>query len=147
MAEGLILLIYSNLADSILISEAFRTFGIINTTVHIQHTDAEFEYLQKMKMEDITLIIADFDGDTFNCVELLDTIRNIEWLSKVPVAIFSSLDSKDDEAMCLAAGAAKFFIKPLNSSDCDDICWELYALTTLKLGHSDGTSLTRRKPS
>jgi len=66
---------------------------------------------------DLMLLDLDFPTDTWNGFVILSWLRRIDEGKKLPVIVITGAESEGCREKCLAAGAADFFLKPIDYED------------------------------
>ena len=111
-----ILVIEDNLSDVFLLERALRAQGFQFELVHMQDGDATLAYIRRQgayaEAAVPSLILMDLNLPKYTGVEILHEIRAARHLDGVPVCVWSSSQSRKDQANIIDIGVARFITKP-----------------------------------
>ncbi|MDP5016318.1 hybrid sensor histidine kinase/response regulator [Anabaena sp. UHCC 0187] len=90
---------------------------LINEKYELNYASNGSKALERMNMIQPDLILLDVMMPELNGIEVCQIIKaNLKW-QHIPIIMVTALNSKEDLAMCLAAGADDFVSKPVNKTE------------------------------
>jgi len=109
-----VLLIEDNDDDVLMIKRGFKKGQIKNELHRVSNGEEAYEYLQKVKLSEIQLIILDLNMEVMNGFEFLEKRQTIPEISKIPVVVLTSSSRKQDIDKSYKLGANSYVEKPLD---------------------------------
>ncbi len=109
-----VLLIEDNDDDVLMIKRGFKKGQIKNELHRVSNGEEAYEYLQKVKLSEIQLIILDLNMEVMNGFEFLEKRQAIPEISKIPVVVLTSSSRKQDIDKSYKLGANSYVEKPLD---------------------------------
>ncbi len=87
--------------------------------LHITNNGQEaMEYLSNLPEQHLPcLIVLDLNMPVLNGVQTLEALKKMDRYQDIPKVIFTTSDSSDDRAKCLAIGANGYEVKPHNMNE------------------------------
>jgi len=87
--------------------------------LHITNNGQEaLEYLSNLSLQHLPcLIVLDLNMPVLDGVQTLEALKKMDRYQDIPKVIFTTSDSSDDRAKCLAIGANGFVVKPHNMKE------------------------------
>jgi CheY-like chemotaxis protein len=87
--------------------------------LHIANNGQEaLEYLSNLSAQHLPcLIVLDLNMPVLNGVQTLEALTKNDRYQDIPKVIFTTSDSSDDRAKCLAIGANDYVVKPHNMKE------------------------------
>ena len=86
--------------------------------LHIANNGQEvLEYLSNLSLQHLPcLIVLDLNMPVLDGLQTLEALKKMDRYQDIPKVIFTTSDSSDDRAKCLAIGANAYVVKPHNLS-------------------------------
>ena len=83
------------------------------------------DHLSKLKSVLPSFILLDLNMPVLNGKETLKRIRQNEWMTGMPVVIFSTSNNDSEKSICYQYGASNYFCKPSSVDAYNDIMHKL----------------------
>ena len=112
-----IMIVEDNPGDVLLVRKALEEKGILFALTCFENGEDALKHLSRQEREQPDLILLDLNLPMTEGVAVLQKIRSIPNLSKVPVAILSSSTSPSDIHRTKLLGAARYISKPTGFDD------------------------------
>ncbi len=109
-----VLLIEDNDDDVLMIKRGFKKGQIKNELHRVSNGEEAYEYLQKVKLSEIQLIILDLNMEVMNGFEFLEKRQTMPEINKIPVVVLTSSSRKQDIDKSYKLGANSYVEKPLD---------------------------------
>jgi len=98
---------------------------IINTLKRAGYTDIVeatdgIDALAKMKLEQINLVITDWNMPEMDGLSLVTTLRSMEEYRNLPILMVTSRSVKEDIMEALRAGVTSYIVKPFSPDTLKD---------------------------
>lgn len=114
-SEFILIHIEDNRDDADVFQTVLRRSGIDVNIEYFRDGKTGYEFLQNLTISDDApkmLVILDLNLPRMTGAEILLKLRESSKLEKIPIFVLSGSENPDDEKLCLALGARRFFIKP-----------------------------------
>ncbi|MEO8370254.1 MAG: response regulator [Candidatus Solibacter sp.] len=111
-----ILVIEDNSSDVFLLKRALKKHNLLFELVHLSDGSAALAFVRRQDTYAQTaipnLILLDLNLSKYTGEDILREIRKAPYLADVPVCVWSSSRSRQDEAMLKKLGVSRFITKP-----------------------------------
>jgi two-component system, chemotaxis family, response regulator Rcp1 len=139
VAAPLVLVIEDNISDVFLLERALNKQNLRVELLHLADGDEALAFIRRngafSHMAIPSLILMDLNLPKHNGEDILRAIRGARHLSGIPVCAWSSSHSRQDQALLIELGVARFVTKPLGLDQFMEIG---KIIKDLLAGHVDG---------
>jgi two-component system, chemotaxis family, response regulator Rcp1 len=116
VAPPVVLVIEDNISDVFLLERALNKQDLRFKLIHLANGDEAFAFIRRegdFSREAIpSLILLDLNLPKHNGEDILREIRDASHLTGIPVCAWSSSQSRQDQAVLMDLGVARFVTKP-----------------------------------
>ncbi|MBF0168830.1 MAG: response regulator [Alphaproteobacteria bacterium] len=117
MSHCNILLVEDNLADAMLVVEAFKETGHKNRISHVLNGEDAMEYLKRRGVyahaTEPDFVLLDLNLPRKDGREVLEEIRSDQKLHRLPVIALTTSEANADVLRCYELGANAYIVKPV----------------------------------
>ena len=109
-----IILVEDDEVDVMTVVRAFKDLAISNKIIIKENGEAAHEYLTDQANVKPCFILLDLNMPKMNGIEFLQIMKADEELNKIPIAILTTSNTRQDIEKCFSKGAAGYFVKSEN---------------------------------